>query len=339
MAKNNLFCRAVPWCTVLFLIGALTCFWLYKSPGPKALPIGQKDILSYFISIPIVKFPAQVPCIEIQIGEQHLTAELDLGFSGYASIKTEVLQQISDKQLIGTTSKYGWRGKLYPRTIYSIPSIIIGKFTFSSLHVYEENPDFLTDSCITPPGKIPMPRETCRLGWKIFQPTNLLLDCPNSIIAFCDGIETLKNQNYAIETFTKVPILFDRDLLEFEAFSPTRGAFRCFLDSGATYNILHTELQNGESLNERAVNPENVVELPSFIIGSTDFGPLSFFTLPINLPVPFEVILGADFLLNHTVFICFSENAIYFAPATPSELAKAVVEHESEDSDKKQSTL
>lgn len=116
-----------------------------------------------------------------------------------------------------------------------------------------------------------------------------------------------------------MPLRLDRNLLEFEAFSPARGTFRCFLDSGTTCNILHTNLQDGESLDDRILNPENVVQLPSFIIGGTDFGPLSFFTFPVTLPVPFEVVLGADFLLNHTVFICFSENAIYFTPVALEE--------------------
>ncbi len=335
MTKHNQFCRTVPRLAVLLLGASLTYFCFYNSPEQHAPPTKQKEVSSYFISTPVVKFSQQVPYINVQIGKQHLTAELDLGFSGIATMASEILQQIPEQQFIGTTSTYGVRGKQYAHTIYSISSIAIGAISFSSLHVYEENQDLIADARILPPGTIPEPHATCRLGWKLFQPTNLLLDCPHSTIAFCDGVETLKRHNCAIETFTKVALLLDRNLLEFEAFSPTKGTFRCFLDSGATYNILHTDLQNGESLDERVLNQENIVELPSFVIGGTDFGPLSFLTLPINLPVPFEVILGADFLLNHTVFICFSENAIYFAPTTPSESSQPVVEHESEDNDKK----
>lgn len=243
-------------------------------------------------------------------------AEVDLGCSGIATMATEVLQQIPEKQCIGTTLTYGFRGKEYSHLVYSTPPIFIGAISFSSLRVYEENQSLIADARLLSSEETPAFDEMCqcRLGWKLFRPTNLLVDCPHSIIACCDGVETLKKHGYAVETFTKVPLLLDRNLLEFEACSSTGDRFRCFLDSGSTYNILHTNLQNGELLDERACNPENVVEFPSFVIGDTDFGPLSFLTIPINLPVAFEVILGADFFSKHIVFICFSEQAIYFAP-------------------------
>ncbi len=315
MTRNSQFWKTAQWLALFFLGGeALFCFWSYKNSQQTAPLIQQTDPPPYFVSLPIVKFSMHTPCLSVKLGEQSLIAELDLGFKGYASIATEFLEPISEKRFIDTYHMYGLRGKKYEKKIYSIPSFQIGNLSFSPLEVHEENPEFLEDSFIIKEDASSS-HEACRLGWKLFTCTNVLLDLSHSIIAFCDGVESLTKQGYSIENFTKTPLLLDRGLLEFEVKTP-RGMLRCFLDSGCGWNVLHTDLQDGESFNTRLLNPENMVEFPSFLIGDRDFGPLVFHTFPILLPVSFEAILGSEFLFSHIVFLNFSEGTIYFSPST-----------------------
>ena len=151
--------------------------------------------------------------------------------------------------------------------------------------------------------------EAGRIGWTLFQDVNLFMDLKNSRIAFCDSLDTLKKQGYPVDTFTKVPLLLDHGLIEFEALI-TEGKLRCVLDTGATWNILNTKSQQPI---EQIIWSARTVSEPTILqIGEKDFGKTSFHLLPLNLPIPVEAILGMEFLSTHLVFIDFAHNHIYF---------------------------
>lgn len=272
--------------------------------------IAQKEESAYFVSVPVAEFSAsQIPCINIKVEGKMLLTTLDLGFRGYVAIAQDRVKDIVSKTLLGEKTMYGIRGKAYNKKLYRIPEIQIGAVTFSSLILQEDSPEFLNDATfLQNETTIASPQEPGRVGWKLFCHTCLFIDAQNSVIAFCDCIETLKKEGYAIEAFVKTPLILERGLVEFDCLTP-KGLLRCMLDTGATWNVLNEEI---EEIDKALWTPKNVVELPFFYIEDIDFGPIAFHRMPIQVPIKIDAILGMEFIKSHLIFLDFEGKSVYF---------------------------
>jgi hypothetical protein len=268
----------------------------------------------FFVAVPITKFTSfQAPCVNVEIEGKIFLLKLDLGFHGDMTLKKESLNFISSKTFMGEYSTYGVRGKEYKKNSYQIPKLKIGAMAFSPPVLQEENSEFLKDSEFFQSGGDSIPREEeGRIGISLFYAANLLIDIQNSQIAFCDSLDTLKKEGYAIETFIKAPLFLEKGLAEFEANIPT-GSLRCILDTGTTWNILNADLADEKSINTAIWEPENMLEYSSFHIEGMDFGPTSFHRMPIRMPIQIEAILGMEFFKNYLVFLDFAGKAVYFS--------------------------
>lgn len=271
---------------------------------------------SYFVPVAIAKFTAmELPCVLLDIDNKIVSLELDLGFRGAVCLSTEILDHIEKKTFIRFKKTYGFRGEEYEAKLYKIPQISIGGMSFSNPTVQENLKKFEESASILKEGVKFSIQEQGRIGWELFKSVNLFLDLGNSKIAFCDSVRTLKKQGYLIETFIKTPLLSGKGVIEFQAMTPS-GPLLCVLDTGATWNILNIENTEEKSIEQLALDPENVSNIPMFKIGDRDFGPISFHRIPIKLPIQVEAMLGMEFFSNHVVFIDFDENQIYFAPSS-----------------------
>ncbi len=268
----------------------------------------------YFVSVPISEYSsANLPCVNVEIEGRQLLFLLDLGFRGDLSLDNDVLDSLDSKTFVGERRTYGVRGKPYTNKSYRIPKAVIGSMSFSPPMVQEENSEFLKDSRIAINDNIESSKEVGRLGWELFLQSNLLLDIPHSQIAFCDSLDTLIKHGYQNETFTRIPLLLERGLVEFEA-SISDGVLRCMLDTGATFSVLNNDVEEeGKSLDGLAWDPDKVAEYPSLKINGKDFGPVLLHPLPIRIPIRIEAILGMDFLKNHIVFLSFGDQCAYFS--------------------------
>jgi hypothetical protein len=76
------------------------------------------------------------------------------------------------------------------------------------------------------------------------------------------------------------------------------GAFRFVWDSGATYSFIAMQLASARRL---PLN-DDLYETKSFILGTTDFGPLDLVALDLHVPAV-DVLLGYNFFRDHV--ICF----------------------------------
>lgn len=270
---------------------------------------------SYFIPVPVSKFTQRnLPCLLVQVEDKIFSMELDLGLRGDLSIESSYIDQIPSKKFINTTCMYGIRGKGYQTNLYSIPRIRIGDLSLIQPILQEQSEEFSRDSVIVRDGEVSSPHdpdEPGRVGWELFHNVNLLLDLKNSKIAFCDSIDTLEDQGYAIENFVKVPLLIERGLVEIEA-QLAGETVRCMLDTGTTWNIRHTEIEAGKTIDQVALKPETILEYPSLKIGNKDFGSIEFLCFPIRLPIHIEAILGMEFFEGHIVFLDFAEKCIFF---------------------------
>jgi hypothetical protein len=101
-------------------------------------------------------------------------------------------------------------------------------------------------------------------------------------------------------------------MLQFEATTPT-GSIRCWLDTGATWNILNIESDNNKTAEQLAWDAYNSKNIPIFKINQHDFGPIKFREIPIRFPFHVQAILGMEFFNEHLVFLDFDKNYAYFA--------------------------
>lgn len=272
----------------------------------------EKKTDGYYLPVSIQLISPNAPYLGVEIGDQKFSAKLDLGSTSAVKVTSAILQAIPDKTFIATRSTFGWKGKKYPDKVFQVPEIKIGRASIHSVCLHEESPEFLQDAALN---YTDIDLEFGRLGWKLFNKTKLFLNLGSSEMVLCDSAKTLKQHGCHLTDFSKVPLLLDHDLLEIMANTPN-GPIRCLLDTGSTWNLLHSEDLNDKSI-EEILDEKNVVEIKSFHIGKQDFGTVTFHKLPITPPFPIQAILGMDFFMEHQVFLDFENKEAYIAKTKP----------------------
>ncbi len=263
---------------------------------------------SYFISVPITKFSSiNSPCLDVSVNDVLYSVELDLGFRGYLTMYQDLVDQITEKKEAGHRKMYGIRGKEYLNTVYDLEKIKIGDISFLNITLQGEERTFTEDSILQKGDEEAIFRAPGRVGWCLFQNSNLLVDIQGKKLIFCDSLENLQQHGYFQGKWTEVPMLLDQGMVECKANVPQR-TLRCMFDTGATVNMLH--LEGTQTIDEAIQDPQNIVTYPCFHIGNQDTGEISFISLPIRLPVPIQAILGMEFFSKHNVFLDFANERI-----------------------------
>ncbi len=267
----------------------------------------------FFVPIPIEKYSdSHIPCICLKIEDKIFSVSIDLGFRGYLCLFKNAIDQISEKILVGTDEKYGFRGNKHSHPVYLIPQIEIGNATFSKIPILEETEEIRKEAVITEnEEQILFFEEQGKLGWEIFTLFNLLLDYKNATIAFCNSDEMLKKQGYPISEWAKAPLFLEDGFVEFTA-ETENGPLRCILDSGCTVNILNMQVEGKEC--DLLLDPKYQIQRQSLKVGDSEFGPVIFRPMPVNLPVHVEAFLGMEFIKEHTIFIDFQNKMVYISP-------------------------
>ena len=313
--------------TSIIIGSAITCFLLkpWKYFHPKYNLCIKK---SYFIAVPLTETSTHIPCIEVQVENKKITATVDLGSSSMIALPKNFLGNLNRKSFLKQTSYWGILGKIYHNNLYKIPKIEIDAMSIHPVMAEEVNPEFVKDSSFGK--KLESPDlDIAMIGWRLFSIFNVLLDCENNKIAFCDSLDTLRKQGYPVDSFVEIPISLDRNLIEFEVMTH-KGKMRCVLDTGCTLNILNKDLENGSNEHmifnldnidqHKILNPnnsnltvldlDNTYEIPVFKIGKKDFGKTTF--TKIKMPLEIDAFVGMEFLRSKLVFIDFPNKKIYF---------------------------
>jgi hypothetical protein len=294
-----------------FLLFSVSCNISHKKQIPRSTESSNRQ-KPYYIAVPITKRSSiRAPCLDVCIENSIFSVELDLGYQGNLTFTKEYSDTLHSKAFLREKTMYGIKGKEYPTKIYQVPALQIGKMTFLKPTIQEEEKDFSTDATFVHTGQQTSPCQPGRLGWELFYNVNLLVDSKNSLIAFCDGLETLKKHGYKIEEFTCTPLLLERGLIEFYA-ETSEGLLRCVVDTASTWNILNRNADEESSIENLMWNPDNIIEYSSFRINQKNFSPLVFHRLPIRIPIRIDAILGMDFFDNHLIFLDFKKKYIYF---------------------------
>jgi hypothetical protein len=274
----------------------------------------QRQTSNFYIPVSVVtEFSNGLPYVEISIEGRPLLVTLDLGCSGMVQLFEEHIGALSAKTLLGESPTWGIRGTSATTRIYRIPKISIGRLIFENIFLQEDSRVLANESVIVSAKTASDPQVFGNVGWKLFQPEVLFLDLGNALIGVSDCIDALKNQGLPLETFIRVPLLSNRNLLEIDAVTPD-GPLRCLLDTGCTWNFLHRENPLDEPLDTFIFRKENDITFSSFQIGEKDFGEISFYAVPIKIPIPIEAVLGMEFFVDHQVVLDFQNGYAYFAP-------------------------
>ena len=267
---------------------------------------------SFFIPVPITKFSkTDSPCINVRVGNETFSFDIDLGFQGDLSISSQLFDQISEKTFIGTNPLYGFRGEEYVNNLYSIPEINIGSLTVFKPVVHETHEEFYKKAVIVKNNGQSSPGESGRLGWEFFYNFNLLLDCNKSVIAFCDSVESLKTQGYPIETYAKVPLSLEKGVIEFPM-ETEKGIMLCILDTGCTFNILNREIEEREE--DLLFDPKYQIPFRILKAGNFDLGPVIFRPIQMKISHSCRSNIRHGIIKRHTIFIDFQNRMVYISP-------------------------
>lgn len=235
--------------------------------------------------------------------------KLDLGFRGDLVMMEQGITQISQKVFVGEKPMYNIRGNKYPEKLYQIPKVEIGGITFIRPIMQEETEEHRKESIFSQKEeKENLWEDSGKLGWHLFEKSNLLIDIKNATIAFCDSLETLSKNGYAVDQLIKTPLLLERGLVELKTKASDQPLL-CTLDTGCTLNFLNRE---GE-IEQELWKEENVISYDSFKIEEVELGPILFHQIPIKIPIHLEALLGMKFFKDHLVFLDFGRKTIYFS--------------------------
>lgn len=320
------------WCVLgaLLVLGVWGTFYfvLRKTSEERDIgPLTKKT--AYFVPMKMEGFSSgNIPYFTVNIENQTVIAKVDLGYEGYIALSSDVIAALNAKKFIKRSSSYGLKGKAYACDVYELEKMHTENMSFYPVQADEESLEFKRDIKLGEEGEI-SEGDFGRVGWRLFQNFNLLVDHENSTFALCDSLETLKKQGYPVDSFSETPLLLDRGLIEFEA-NTEAGILRCVLDSGSTWNLLNRDpgdlsnshiifnqdnmdqhpTLNPENKSLLVFDPQNFQDVPTFDLGGKDFGPITFNY--IKSPMAIDAILGMEFFEDTLVFIDFANRKIYF---------------------------
>jgi hypothetical protein len=271
---------------------------------------GLKQNDTYFLPVSSVTLSSsKIPCVNLLIDGIEFTAELDLGLSGDISMTRSFLDKVQNKTLVGTATMRGWNGKWREENVYQIPEVQLGGGSFTEVYLQESSKEFEMDTILLDSQKREI--ENVRIGCHIFRQKNLYLDLGNLSVILCDSMDTLKKNGIEVDQFIDMRLILDDGGMAMQVSSGEED-HRWEFDTGATFNIFHKDRVGNESMSEMVLDEKNVVD-HSIMIGGVDFGKIHFRTLPIELSLKTQAVLGMDFFLSHKVFFDFKRRYMYIA--------------------------
>ena len=314
---------------VLLVIGA-GLFFLFNDTTHKK----KKKYLAllkeegYFIPLKIYGYcPANLPFVEVKIGDRLFPAIVDLGSNVSVSLPFNLIDEIGEKKWVEQGHSYGMIGRTHANNVYEVEKIKIQKMSFSSVKIKEKSLESMNEGILK--GQYRSEYYHGIIGWELFDQYNLLVDCRQYILALCDSVETLRRKKYPVDSFTEVSLI-PHQLLVIKV-ETEKGPLNCMLDTGSTLNMFnknsnnrfidqhHIDAKNDELAflclgNEDSFvfDPEDTQGFSSFKIEDREFGPISFVNINTSLEV--DAILGMEFFDSHLVFIDFENQKVYLSP-------------------------
>lgn len=288
------------------------CLFYTNSVPASEIVVSTNQKQKYFCTFPLTISSDNSPYVLTTIDGKSFSMLLDLGLRGQFSLLSKHLEGISSKKLVRTGTICNFRGADHLCNFYTIPKVSIRAASWSSPLIQDRTEQYAQETAIDLDESAPFNQPDGAIGWLLFRDMNLFLDLGNSSAAVCDGLDTLREHGYSVDSWVRTPLLIDRGMVEIEVTTP-EGLNRCFLDTGTTWNVLNKELPD-TPITKACYDSRNFAEYPYFKIGETDLGPIVFRQFPMKFPIRLPVVLGMDFFLKHQVFIDFKKGYVHISP-------------------------
>jgi len=303
----------------VFLFGlwvSLSCVFLYSAYTRKEKRL-KNERKAYYFSMSVPRFSkGDVPYIPVQIGNQMVLAQLDLGFEGAFAFSRSILEKVQDKKFLYLKPYCKIHGTEVQTEVYEISKAKIGSANFTRLKACEASEDFFDTRLVRSAIQDQENRDEGVVGWHPFSLSNIFLDLGNSLVGFAGSLEALQQNGYGERQFIKTPLLTDRGLIEIEV-EGSDGPLRCVVDTGCSYSMKNTESENGNPVEKLTL--ENFSKNTFLMIGGEKFGEVLFLHFPMRLPIKIDAILGMEFLKKHVLLLDFSEGYAYLSKEPSSQ--------------------
>lgn len=259
----------------------------------------------------------RIPYCKVKVGDQIISAKIDLGSSEFLSLPQNVIHAAGGKFLPTINASYGISGNKYLTNMYQIDKVTIDNLVFTPDCVRENNPAL--EKQMTMHDAEPEKVETLgRIGWNLFKDYVLLFDDKNRQICLSHNVDTFQKHGYSLDHFTATSFTLDRHVIEFDALSDS-GIIRCILDTGSSYNLCNLATKENQ-VEQMSFDIKDYFDSAVFQIGDKNFGPITFNR--IYTPLIFQAIIGMEFFEDNLVIVDFKNKMLYFC-AYPEDSSKA----------------
>ena len=244
----------------------------------------------YFERFPVSFSDGNIPVINVRIENNIYPLELDLGMSFPFSLTPKVLQEIRTDSY-STAHWLDFKGNEYQSPIHTVPGLQIGNQIFLDARITQDTEDFYENTRI----EGAFSEKFGRIGLPILEKYNLFLDFPHEAVYICDTLSRLQEPGLLSTHLLAIPFLFHKHGILLSVETKT-GVLRLILDTGCTKTV---------------VRHPYALSVSEFRIMGHDFGSRSICPIDLCSDFDFDGYLGMDFLMEHPLFIDYSNKIIY----------------------------
>ena len=267
----------------------------------------------YHEIIPISFTRSGMPYGKVSIEGIPYLLKFDLGSRLDLALFEDILEPMK-KTSKGTESFKNFRGTLFNRTCYVLPKVDIASLSFHhpraisrpredykdyvvwrslDLDISKHKPDLIVGS----------------LGRGLLQKVNSLWDVQGSKIILSNDMKKLKNNNYDIKSFLKIPFTLTPKGIIIEV-TTDLGKGKFILDSCATWSFIQSRLLPG-SYNQKNYSKLAIYKSHQLSIGGINLGAIDLHSIEVTEELhAFHGFLGLDFFKNHVFYIDFDHKTL-----------------------------
>ena len=245
-----------------------------------------------------------IPVIAIEVSGKTIDVGVDTGGKGALQLTREVLAEVGAVELRGgsdtATNVYGESRHVRH---FRLPEVRVGGRAFSDL-IASESPDFKNAPNL--------PDVVGGLGQEFLHQFVVLVDYPGRVISLLPS-DVTDSEAQAMGCYgSKAPLEHtDLTALAISRVKLDGAMVRLLWDTGAAYSTIPTSSATAHGLDvtsEKSGPP--VYNSKRLLLGSSDFGPLQFVVLPVQLPTEFDGLLGYNLLVKHVVCIDYGRGEV-----------------------------
>lgn len=233
--------------------------------------------------------------LDSKVGNHSCLLELDLGGNYEFWLSKKMIQSAPFKKV--GSAKYTYEeNREIEEPLYQIPEMTIGNLKIKHAIARQDEHDFSPE---LPASETNISYRIGKMGSKILDHTNLLLDIPRRCLYFTKSTRPLKAKGYDLGHWLVVPFEKAKSGVKIEV--ETDLGYKSFiLFTASTHVILKPSVMDQEMVNSQ-----------KFVINGVNFGPVELVSYDIPNACPADGLIGLSFLQNRAVYIDYSHRRLY----------------------------